>query len=296
MPKSYIGKTICKICKKEFSRRLPTDQNKLKQYYCSVKCKCSDSELSKSSWSNKRREKYSEMMKGEKNPNFRNTWTEEQKQEASVLKKKQYENNSEYRYKVGCSNRGIKFTPDRIHAMHNGRDKSSYQHYPTDEQRMKISEKSKKKWTADYRKKHREKMEQLGYWVSLTDKDPYLVYYKEANWIDSMIEYFTDEEKLNLTLYGIFSKNNTKGYVRDHIVPRKIGYLYNLPPYILRHPANLKFISHGENIKKGFVDRRLTHEEISNNIEVLLTKIANFNKSWKEQEICINFIIERRPV
>ena len=78
-----------------------------------------------------------------------------------------------------------------------------------------------------------------------------------------------------------------------HIVPRKIGFEFNLPPYILRHPANLQFISHAENIQKGFLDRRLTTEEKECIIESLLNRILTFEKSWREQDICIEYIKDK---
>jgi hypothetical protein len=109
-----------------------------------------------------------------------------------------------------------------------------------------------------------------------------------------MVEYFDDLALINLKQFGIFSKTNSKGFVRDHIVPRKIGFEFNLPPYILRHPANLQFISHAENIQKGFSDRRLTTEEKECIIESLLNRILTFEKSWREQDICIEYIKDKK--
>lgn len=109
-----------------------------------------------------------------------------------------------------------------------------------------------------------------------------------------MIDYFDKQSLENLKLYGMFSKTNSKGFVRDHIVPRKIGYEFSIPPYIMRHPANLQFISHAENVTKGFLDKRLTTEEKEFIIKSLLGRVLTFEKSWKEQDICINFIKERR--
>lgn len=292
MKKSYIGEVECQLCKKIFTKRIV--RNRKQRHYCSNECRRSDKSSFVSDWTEERRRAYSIMNSGENNPNFGNRWSEEQKISASIAKKKLYEENPEYRYKVGASNRGVKFSEDRIKRMHENRTSESYRHYPSAEVRKVISQKSKEKWTDDYREKHRKTMEDLGYWTPKSQINPYRLYYKESNWVERMIDYFDSQSLENLKLYGIFSKTNSKGFVRDHIVPRKIGYEYNIPPCIMRHPANLQFISHAENVAKGFLDRRLTAEEKECIINSLLERILTFEKSWKEQDICINFIKERR--
>jgi hypothetical protein len=47
-------------------------------------------------------------------------------------------------------------------------------------------------------------------------------------------------------------------------------------------------------VKKGFADRRLTKTQKEAIIDILLNNIVNFSKEWSEQEVCINFIKERR--
>jgi len=64
--------------------------------------------------------------------------------------------------------------------------------------------------------------------------------------------------------------------------------------YILRHPANLQFIPHSENVSKGFSDRRLTTEEKEHIIQILLEKIVNFDADWAEQEVCLEYIRNRK--
>jgi hypothetical protein len=231
--------------------------------------------------------------KGVNNPNFGKKWSNEQKEAASALKKQQFKESPEYRYKAGASNRGVKFSEDRIKKMHQHRTSESYKHYPSDEVRKLIGQKSKEKWTPEFKEKYRKTMEDLGHWIPKSQINPYRLYYKESNWIERMIDYFNSQSLENLKLYGIFSKANSKGFVRDHIVPRKIGYECNIPSYIMRHPANLQFISHAENVAKGFSDRRLTVEEKECTIELLLKRILTFEKSWKEQDLCIEFIKDR---
>jgi hypothetical protein len=148
----------------------------------------------------------------------------------------------------------------------------------------------RKKFTEKYKVKQRQTMESLGYWVPLDIKDPYKIYYQEANWKESMINFFDVEALDNLKLYGIFHYNNSKGWVRDHILPRKIGYEYNIPAQLMRHPANLQFISHADNISKGFADKKLLMEEKDNAVDLLYNNILNFDGIWEEHEFCLQFI------
>ena len=291
MPKSYIAEVQCQHCQKLFSKRIIPGT---KRHYCSKTCRMSDKNSYKSEWTDERRAAQSERNKGENNPNYGNTWSDELKQRASEIKKKQFAESAEYRYKAGASNRGKKFTADRIRAMHANRSSDSYRHPHSDETKKVIGKKSKEKWTEEFKQNHRNTMERLGHWIPIADQNPYKQYYKESNWIGSMIEFFNEDALANLKLHGIFSKINSKGFVRDHIVPRKVGYEFSLPPFIMRHPANLQFISHAENVKKGFADRRLTQNQKEAIISVLLNNIANFGKEWPEQEVCVKFIKERR--
>jgi len=233
---------------------------------------------------------YGKNQSGSNNSNFGNKWTDEQRQAGSILKKEQFKNDPDYAYKCGETNRGVKFSQERIQAMHSNRDRASYVHLHSDATKKIIGAKSKSKFTPDFKKKHRQTMEEKGQWVKLEDKDPYDTYYKEANWIGSMIELFDDESKQLLTKHGLFSRKNPKGWVRDHVVPRMAGYEFSLPPQILRHPANLKFISHGDNVAKGFTDRKLTENEKSATIELLKNRILEFTSNWQEQEWCLAYI------
>lgn len=287
MPKSYIGEIACENCKKKFKKRILPET---KRHYCSMSCKRADKNSYKSEWTPERRAQYSSMMSGENNPNYGNTWSNEQKKHLSEYKKKQYKENPDLAYSCGKSNRGVKFTEERISAMHKHRSRESYVRQHSEDTRKKIGKKSKEKWTLAYKEAHRQRMEKLGYWVPEHQRDPYKVYYKEANWIESMVDYFSDKELEMLNLHGIFSMYNPKGWVRDHIVPRKVGYEHGLPAEILRHPANLQFIPHNKNITKGFADRALTESEKDSSIQLLFKKIKNYSKEWKEQEKCIQHI------
>jgi hypothetical protein len=293
LSKTKIMILTCKACKKEFERKVKHDYIPKETVYCSMPCKRADPESYKSKWTEERRKLYSEMMKGENNPNFGNTWTEDKREEFSKQKVQQYIDNPELAYECGKSNRGKKFSDERIHAMHGHRSSDSYKHYPDDETKKRIGEKSKEKFTPEFREKYRRTMEERGYWTPLDQVEPYDSYFKEANWICSMVEYFNDTEKKSLTESGFFSsKKNPKGYVRDHICPRNIGFEFKIPAYIIRHPANLQFISHAENISKGNKDRALTNEQKRDLIYALFEKIINFNGSWIEQDMCLTYIRE----
>lgn len=227
---------------------------------------------------------------GANNPNFGNKWSDEQRQAGSILKKEQFKNNPDYAFQCGKSNRGVKFDEDRIKAMHGHRDKSSYKHPHSTETKKIIGSKSKEKFTPEFKEKFRRTMEENGQWIKLDDKDPYAIYYKEANWIESMIDFFDDDSKKILNEVGMFSRNNSKGWVRDHIVPRMVGYEFSLPPQLMRHPCNLQFISHGENVAKGFSDRKLTNIQKSDIIEQLKKRILEHTSSWKEHDWCVEYI------
>jgi hypothetical protein len=232
-------------------------------------------------------------LRGENNPNYGNFWSVEQKQIGSQISKTRFES-EEMRYKAGSANRGKVFSEDLIFRMHGHRTSESYSRIVSEETKMIIGIKSKQKFTEEYNSKFRNIMEESGYWVPLKDIDPYSLYFKEAGWIGNMIKYFDEIELSNLKLFGIFSSKNPTGYVRDHIFPRRTGYEFNVPVQLLRHPANLKFISHQNNVSKGFIDRRMLIEEKSNSLVELYDRILRFDKEWFEHELCIKLINERR--
>lgn len=70
----------------------------------------------------------------------------------------------------------------------------------------------------------------------------------------------------------------------------KSWHQFNLPPQLLRHPANMKFVSHGDNVKKGFLDRKLTEDEKCDTIRHLFERITNFDNEWSEHQWCLEFI------
>ena len=278
----------CANCGKEKTRFYGNDVVP-KIMCCSLEC--ANIKKKEYKFSEKRKKKYYEMFVGEKNPNFGNSWSDEQKKVASEKRIEMFENDPDYRYACGKTNRGKKLKKETIEKMHNPeRVYSSVNH--TEETKRIIGEKSKEKWTEEYKKEHRKRLEDLGFWIKKEDKSEFDLYYKESNWLESMLNFLDESETENLKKFGIFNSDNTKGYVRDHIVSRKEGFLFNIPPQIIRHPCNMQFISHFDNISKGFKDRGLTDLEISDKIKNLIQKIYKFDKDWIEQELCLNLIKE----
>lgn len=290
MKKSFIAEFNCDTCGKLFSKRVTIGKETRRNYCCNV-CRRADKNSSTTIWTDERRLEYSKKFSGENNPRYGVEWTVEQRLNASIIKTKQFADSPEYRYKAGASNRGVKFDEDRIRRMNENRTPESYSHPHSDESKKLIGKKSAEKWTDEFRLTFRKTMEDRGYWLRIEDKDPYDTYYKESNWIGSMIEFFNPDEIVSLNEFGLFNQySNSKGWVRDHLVPRMVGYEFELPPQILRHPANMRFLSHAENVSKGFADRKLTKNEKYDTILILFERITKFDKEWSEHQWCLDYI------
>ena len=88
----------------------------------------------------------------------------------------------------------------------------------------------------------------------------------------------------------IFEKHNKNGLVRDHIIPRRDGFDFQIPAFIMYHPCNLQLLTHGENVSKGFKDRKMKQEDKKKQIHRLFETIKNYNGAWQEQEQCLNYL------
>ena len=62
--------------------------------------------------------------------------------------------------------------------------------------------------------------------------------------------------------------DNLDGVARDHMVSRHYGWTHNIPPEVIRHPANCRIISQRENSSKG--------EKCCITIEELYERIKNW--------------------
>lgn len=228
----------------------------------------------------------SDNIKGDKNPNFGNHWSVEQREAQSKITSERMLS-AEVRYKVGSANRGKKFTPERIHKMHGHRLPESYSRSFSDETRRKIGIASKLKFkNPKYRKKLnspkyraalRKSMEAGGYWIPLTDKSDYEIYYMESNWIHRMWNLVDDRGQLQLlTRLKVFHPiRNSKGVVRDHMFMRSSGFKNKVFPEILRHPCNLQILTHSENSAKRKNTLKLNE---------LFRRVRAYSGQWKEHK------------
>lgn len=67
--------------------------------------------------------------------------------------------------------------------------------------------------------------------------------------------------------------NNLGGVSRDHIVSVKYGYLNNIDPKVISHPANCKLLIHNDNISK--------HENCGMTLEELIQRIEEWDNKYK---------------
>ena len=106
---------------------------------------------------------------GANNPNYGNTWTDEQKSKASNNKRCFFAENPNVAYRCGNTNRGKKFSAELIQKMHNAHprhQRGTFTH--NDEAKDKIRNASSTKWTDEYKQHNRSKREATGQWIPLT--------------------------------------------------------------------------------------------------------------------------------
>ena len=262
MPKRML---TCDVCGKSFERYVYEEKPR---YFCGKRCMGLGST-------------------GANNSNHGNKWTGEQKAAASQMRTQFFADNPDIAYECGKSNRGKKFSEERVQKMHGNRTRDSYSHPHTPERKKLIGELSARKWTDEYRTAHRTKMEASGHWIPLDRKSDWEIYQKQANWCKRMFDIVDDTQKM-LDTYGIFNAHtNTKGVVRDHIYSRKTGFFEGVFPEILRHPANCQLLLHADNVAKKsqrYVDRN----DIT--LEQLFDAIKRYTKPWHEQELVLQLI------
>lgn len=248
----------CEKCQNEYSTYNPN------QKFCSRQC-------------------YKSTITGSGNPNYNKKWTDEQKQKQAELIKSKVDD--EYRYKAGSANRGKKFSKNRIDLMHGHRTSESYSHPHSDESRIKIGIKSKEKFkNPGFLEKYRQTMIEKGFWIDPTLKSDWEIYRVEAHWQESLVEHFSKGSFEKFKEIGMYSLINPIGGVRDHMYSKKEGFDNGVFPEILRHPANLEFITHSENSKKA----RTYVSSIT--LDQLFERIHSFIGNWHEQQVCENLI------
>lgn len=227
---------------------------------------------------------------GENNPNFGNKWSDKQKENLS--QKTLARVDEKFRNNCSKSNKGKKFSQERINKMHGHRSRESYIRVHSEETKKIIGIKSKKKFEDEkYIKKQRETMEARGHWVkeeNISDKD---IYYKESKWPKKMWDLIENSKQLKLLKEnGVFNcRTNTKGVVRDHIYGRMNGFNNKVFPEILRHPCNCRILMHSNNVSK-----RSKNNDSDFTIEELCVKIEQYKGHWFEQSIVLEKITQYR--
>jgi len=220
---------------------------------------------------------------GPLNSRFGYKWSDEEKLQQSNLIKSKVDD--VYRFNAGTANRGKKFSKERISAMHDHRSVDSYRHYPTDETRKLIGKKSAEKFKKPgFKEKIRKSMEKSKRWVPLEDLDAFVIYKRECYWAGPMWNLISDPAQLKLlNEKKVFHPTkNSKGCVRDHLFTKVDGFTLGVYPEILRHPANCKIITHGENARKG------SKSDIS--LDMLFEEIYNYDGNWFEHNSVIELI------
>ena len=77
--------------------------------------------------------------------------------------------------------------------------------------------------------------------------------------------------------------NNISKKVRDHIIPRWVGFKFKVYPNIMNHPLNCQIIEHSQNVSKGFSDRMLTEKYWKVQISLLINNILEHTEPWSNQ-------------
>lgn len=229
---------------------------------------------------------------GSNNPNYRNKWTEEQKETQRQLVKSKVDD--EYRKKCAKANKGKKFDENRRKRMSLGKQKWYFENSPvpmSEETKKKIGLKSAAKFTEEYKKKHRNTWEKLGYWIPLEQKTDKQIYYMLSDWTERMFDriFCTQQLKL-LNECGVFhSIKNKNGVVRDHIYSRRSGLENGVFPEILRHPVNCQLLTNVDNSKKR---RGINRTGDGIELTELFRRIKEYDIDWPEQDLCLSLIKE----
>ena len=288
----------CFGCQKEFT------SNYIQAKFCCKECRFTPCVVCDKPIDNPRRDrktcsnvcrgKYQKTsLVGENNPNFGKKWSEEKRQaqstkmlEISELISKRVKNDwasNENRKKEQAERA-------KIFLGGSGKSHPMWGKEHSCKAKKLISVKSKEKFTEDYKKTQRKKMEDIGAWISKDSKSDWEIYFKECDWIDKMFDIVPNGLKL-LSEHGVFhASKNSKGVVRDHIIGRAYGFKHKIYPEIMRHPSNCSIILHSENVSKG--QRGKGRSDTGMPIEELFDRILAYKGDWIEQDVCVRKIEE----
>jgi hypothetical protein len=157
----------------------------------------------------------------------------------------------------------------------------------SEESKKIIGEKSREKFTEEFKGKFYQTMVERGIWTAKEDLDPYKFYREISNWNCNVLNFgIVGVEKIKE--FGFYNgKTNKNGLVRDHRFSRKSGFDLGVFPEILRHPVNCELISHGDNIRKR-QSKSINADSIS--VEDLFGLIKNFEGEYQEHDLCLERI------
>jgi hypothetical protein len=227
---------------------------------------------------------------GEDNPNFGKKWGDERKKTQSEIIKSKVDD--EYRLNCAKGMKGKNVTEEtkkkRVETRFEKYGKFGPDVILSDEAKRKIGEKSKAKFTDDFKNKMQQTMVERGHWVDVKNKDPYLFYRGISNWNYNVLLYDIIGSNF-IKESGFYNKNNKKGLVRDHRYSRRSGFENMVFPEILRHPYNCEFITHSDNVRKQ-QNKAINSNSIS--LEDLFEGIKKYLGEYPEQNICLSKIKE----
>jgi hypothetical protein len=263
---------ICFNCQSKYTKYLPPSAKKSTYNFCSLEC---------------RKTGMKGTFTGINNSNFGNYWTDNQRNAQSALIKNKV--NEEYRLNCAKGMRGKEVKEE----TKNKRKSTIIKRYGkfiqiqhTNESKKIIGEKSKLKFTDEFKANHYEKMVNNGNWIPREIKDPYHFYKMISNWDYDVFSF----DVIGSFLYhehGYFSRKNKNGVVRDHRFSRYSAFKLGIFPEIIKHPFNCEIIKHSDNVKKHH-SKKINSDSIE--LDELFNGILNYDKIYEHQDICIKLI------
>jgi hypothetical protein len=98
--------------------------------------------------------------------------------------------------------------------------------------------------------------------------------YRESCRFKFEINNFPDEFDLDfIEIHGWYTADNLNGVSRDHMLSISYGWKNEIPPRIMRHPANCQLMLYQSNQDKGW--------RSSINLQNLKERIKTWNKKYK---------------
>lgn len=123
--------------------------------------------------------------------------------------------------------------------------------------------------------KIRNSKEKSGRWIPLDKKSDYELYKRSVRMVMSKMPW---QNLPNAHLQGRADKNNLNAHHLDHKFSMKEGFIRNIPPFIIGHISNLRFIPWKENVKKCF-KCSITEQELFDNFHFSIVTPNDCNKT-----------------